>query len=367
MKAIAVREAPVNWFRKSQPVLGSLFLHLAVVLLVSVWLRGCRTAASSDSGGEVYHEIGLIATNGVENGAAEAGTTAGEGPDEKSHAGDPAAASDSSDASQPGNSSSRSPLVPGEAPDIASLLENDGGNADRAGDQSLAPAILGPGFTIGSRAAAGAASGSNELIQPAEAGGAAKVGGTGGIGDTTFMDVQSVGESFVYVIDTSSSMHGSRLKIAQSQLKASLRLLQPSQKFAVILYNEVCTRMTLGRLPEQDMYFATDRNKQLAVEEINRLTSSAGTDHMPALLEALRLRPDLRNRGSRPDVVYFLTDGDEPSLSPAQLREISRAAGKATIHVIQFGDGLISSREVSWLERLARQSGGEFRLISSGK
>ena len=83
------------------------------------------------------------------------------------------------------------------------------------------------------------------------------------------------------------------------------------------------------------MYFATDVNKELAGHEVDRITADRGTAHMPALLEAISLKPD---------VIYFLTDGDEPELSPAQLAEIRRLAGSLTIHVIKFGDGTLSSR-----------------------
>lgn len=174
-------------------------------------------------------------------------------------------------------------------------------------------------------------------------------------GRVKFMNVDGIGDTIVYVIDTSSSMSGSRLKIAQTQLKASLQRLQPNQKFAVIFYNERRERLRLRRQDDQSMYFANDVNKELAGHEVDRVTSDRGTDHMPALLEALSLKPD---------VIYFLTDGDEPEVSPAQLAEIRRLAGSLTIHVVRFGDGTLSSRGPTWLERLASLSNGEYGEIN---
>ena len=216
------------------------------------------------------------------------------------------------------------------------------------------PALIGPGQPIGGtqRSVQG---GGSPMIQPAEAGGASKLGGVGGPGDTTFMDVSAIGKTFVYVIDTSSSMSGGRLKLAQSQLKKSLRLLQAGQKFAVIFYNDdYRERLKLRRQAEQDLYFASELNKQLAGQEVDRVTADRGTDHRPAILEALSLKPD---------VIYFLTDGDEPALSTADLTEIAKRTGQTTIHVVKFGDGTLVSRKSSWLQRLAIQSQGEYREI----
>ena len=170
-----------------------------------------------------------------------------------------------------------------------------------------------------------------------------------------FMEVDGIGDSVVYLIDTSSSMDGNRLKLAQSQLKKSLRLLQAGQKFAIIFYNDdYRERLKLRRQAEQDLYFASELNKQLAGQEVDRVTADRGTDHRPAILEALSLKPD---------VIYFLTDGDEPALSTADLTEIAQRTGQTTIHVVKFGDGTMVSRESSWLQRLARQSSGEFLEI----
>jgi Mg-chelatase subunit ChlD len=173
---------------------------------------------------------------------------------------------------------------------------------------------------------------------------------------TTFMGVSASGESLVYVIDTSSSMSGGRLKVAQSELKKSLRLLQPNKQFGVIFYNEHRTPLMLPREGDRVMHFATEFNKLAASHNIDRVRSDAGTEHKAALLEALRLKPD---------VIYFLTDGDEPELSPADLREIAKQRGNTTIHVINVGDNAVESRQMSWLKKLAAQSNGEYHPIKA--
>ena len=335
----------------------SLVLHAALFFSVAMTLRGCQQGSAGQAGGEVFRDVGLFVVEGIDDGASNVGLVSGAGdsnvtqpileqqPDETT-----------TDNSVPDHQRNR---VPTEAPDIASLLNENpldsASNTDGSSDSKL-PALIGPGDAIGGRRTQ-SSSGTRSLIKPSEAGGAARIGGTGGPGETTFMNISGVGKTFVYVIDTSSSMGGSRLKIAQSQLKASLRLLQPNQKFAVIFYNEYRERLKLRRQDDQSMYFATDVNKELAGHEVDRVTSDRGTEHMPALLEAISLKPN---------VIYFLTDGDEPELSPAQLAEIRRLAGSLTIHVVKFGDGALSSRGPTWLERLASQSNGEYREINIG-
>lgn len=331
---------------------GSLLLHIAVILIVSLSLRGCQKVGSGDPGGEPFRDVGLFVLEGAE-GAAETGLAPGVGDQtETQEARDQTSKQPSRKNVSDGHSDTAERL-PSEAPDVADLLNMSDSPASTSGESSGLPALIGPGNPIGGirRPAQGGGSG---LIEPTEAGGAARLGGIGGTGDTTFMDISSVGKTFVYVIDTSSSMYGSRLKIAQSQLKKSLRLLQPNQQFAVLFYNESREVLKLRPADKQPMHYATDLNKQLASQQIDRITSDRGTEHKPAILEGLSLKPD---------VLYFLTDGED-DLAAADLRDIAQYTGKTTIHVIKFGDGTVSSRQLSWLQRLAAQSDGEFREIN---
>lgn len=336
---------------------GSALLHTAIFIIVGFSFRGCQKTGSGEAGGEPFGNVGLWVVDGHEKGAADKGLEAGAGADQFTQQ----AMNSSNEADDPdeqgnGGSSAVIDRLPAEAPNVSQLFTLTGNNSTGgSGKSSTLPEVMGPGNPIGGRGLTGSG-GTGTGNRATEAGGAARMGGPGGSGQTTFMDIAGVGKTFVYVIDTSSSMHGSRLKIAQGQLKASLRLLQPNQKFAVIFYNEYRERLKLRRQPEQSMYFATELNKQLASQEVDRITSDRGTDHKPAMIEALSLKPD---------VVFFLTDGDEPELSAADLKEIARFTGNSTIHVIKFGDGTIASREATWLERLARQGGGEFREIKA--
>lgn len=351
--SVSIAEQRPSWRSFATGSAVSLLIHGLLFLGMTMVVRGCQKASSGQPGGEAFREVGLFVVDGAENGAAESGLQNGAGSDQETRdVPEPTQATESDPSENPREPvSADSSAVPTDAPDVGDLLGTGSGSDNSQSTQDV-PRLIGPGLQSGGSSSG--ASGGSSLIQPAEAGGAKKLGGFGGPGETTFMNIVGVGKSFVYVIDTSSSMDGGRIRMAKGQLKASLRLLQPNQKFAVLFYNEYIEKLKLRRVAEQPMYFASDVNKQLALQQIETVTPDHGTDHFPALQEALALKPD---------VIYFLTDGEEPSLSPAELREVQALAGSTTIHVIKFGDGRVTTTATSWLEKLARQCSGEFREL----
>lgn len=183
---------------------------------------------------------------------------------------------------------------------------------------------------------------------PAPPGGLAR-----GAGDGGFFGIPAAGETFAYVIDVSGSMtDDDAIKIAKAELMASLGGLRGGQRFQIIFYNERPTPLRLpGRAPEK-LYDATDVNKMLARQEIAAVRADLGTKHMPALRAALDIEPD---------VIFFLTDADEPALTARDLAEIRKANTRGTrIHAVEFGKGakLDGSRS---LERLAGENHGAYQ------
>ena len=78
------------------------------------------------------------------------------------------------------------------------------------------------------------------------------------------------------------------------------------------------------------------------------------------------MRPLLMALALRPDIVYFLTDADEPQLSAEELAEIGRANKGTQIHAIEFGFGP-ESGDNNFLKRLARQNGGQHAYVDISK
>jgi len=199
---------------------------------------------------------------------------------------------------------------------------------------------------------------------PGHAGGAldGAAGGRGslaGEGTPRLFGVQGRGYKFVYVFDRSASMGGSgrsALAAAKAELIRSLESLDTNHQFQIIFYNEKPTRFNPSG-QQRRLAFATEQNKERARKFIGSITADGATRHDDALKMALQMQPD---------VIFFLTDADEPRLSARQLHEINRRAGGITINAIEFGLGP-KSGGVDFLEKLALQNGGQYAYVDLTK
>ena len=184
---------------------------------------------------------------------------------------------------------------------------------------------------------------------------------TGGRVRTKVYGIEGEGSKFVYVFDRSGSMGGSgntALRAAKAELLASLENLGPTNQFQIIFYNDKQTIFSLAGAPGR-LVFGTDQNKQVARNFVQGIIADGGTHHEPALEAALAMSPD---------VIFFLTDADQPALSPAQLLRIQRKNRGAAIHTIEFGLDPVAPTD-NFLSRLARENNGKYVYIdiSRGK
>jgi hypothetical protein len=167
-------------------------------------------------------------------------------------------------------------------------------------------------------------------------------------GETQLFGVVGRGTSFLYVFDRSLSMKGAALAAAKRELLASVGRLEEVHQFQIVFYNETARMMQ----PPQ-MVFGGQNGLRQAESFVTGVTASGGTDHVQALKLALRMNPD---------VVFFLTDADEPQVSPNELKEIQRRGTGAVIHVIEFKSGPTKGQE-NWLRKLAEQNRGEYKNV----
>jgi hypothetical protein len=166
--------------------------------------------------------------------------------------------------------------------------------------------------------------------------------------------LEGVGNKFVYLFDRSTSMEGPPLAAAKQQLLASLDSLESVHQFQIIYFNNdlrIFTPPGPQRIP-----FATEQNKNAARTFVGQIQAVGGTERLPALLHAVALAPD---------VIFFLTDADDPmpTYELAQLSSRNRY-GKTSIHVIEFGIGS-PRRSENFLVRLARDSGGQYVYVDT--
>jgi hypothetical protein len=169
--------------------------------------------------------------------------------------------------------------------------------------------------------------------------------------------VQGVGTKFVYVFDRSSSMEGAPLAAAKQQLIASLNSLDTIHQFQIIFFNHQ-TRTFDATGGGHRVAFATERNKQMAAKFVGGITADGGTDRLAALRAAVAMQPD---------VIFFLTDDDDPMPESelAEVNQLNRRAS-ATICTIQFGQGPAQKAD-NFLVQLARLTGGQYGYVDTTK
>jgi hypothetical protein len=173
------------------------------------------------------------------------------------------------------------------------------------------------------------------------AGGGIGGGGRGGFG--TFFGSRVRGRNFVYVVDCSGSMSGSKIQAAKEELIRSIAELSSRQRFFIIFYSSGYNAM----LPTPILVNATEENKGLARAWIERIGAGGGTRPDEAMVLALQLRPD---------AVWLLSDGEFNNRISAidTINKVNMSVG-AKIHTIAYynsGQGRLD------LEMIARNHGG---------
>ena len=179
--------------------------------------------------------------------------------------------------------------------------------------------------------------------------------GSGNKAKTTFFGVEGSGSSFVYVVDRSDSMNAYRsapFLSAKRELLKSLDSLKENHQFQIVFYNDHPTSLgvNLGR-----MVYANESDKRRAASFVKNMPGDGATQHLPALKLGLTFAPN---------VLFFLTDAEDPSLSPSDLKAVQRLADQSltTIHAIQFSIGP-ATNDGGWIRELAENNRGTYKYV----
>lgn len=301
----------------------SALLHLVLILLLG-WLLHTAPRGAADEPGRM---VGIVLKHASDQ------TEYYEGEDDQAQ--DSQQATDANQTVETEQSADLSQALP---QNVARLDPTD---ALPAGQAAIGAGALEEGLGDAGALTAGAS-------QPRSvSGGKARVG---------IFGVEGEGSKFVYVFDRSISMFGAPLDAAKQQLLASLDSLESTHQFQIIFFNHDCRVFDLSggqnRIP-----FATDRTKELARKFVGGITADGATDRYAALMKAVAMRPD---------VVFFLTDTDDP-MSPGELERIRRKnRGATAIFAIEFGVGPQVGGN-NFLMKLARDNGGSFVYVDTAK
>jgi hypothetical protein len=179
---------------------------------------------------------------------------------------------------------------------------------------------------------------------------------TGTPGGLTLFGAQARGRTFAMVIDRSASMGDQGLgaiRAAADELAKQLESLDEKQRVQVVAYHAAPSQLTEHWLP------ATEPNKQKLLTYLRGLPAFGSTNHSAALIAALKLKPE---------VIFLLTDGDEPGMDGGQLRIVRELArGRTTIHTIHFGRSSDVADEHHFMRRLAADNGGSYVFVNADK
>lgn len=115
-----------------------------------------------------------------------------------------------------------------------------------------------------------------------------------------FFGINSYGKRFVFVIDCSGSMKGSRWRRAVEELRYAVNGLERDQEFLVLLYNTRTKVMFDTDLQSAALSVATSDNKRRMFNWLKKQLPVGSTFPGPAVYAALKLRPD---------AVFLLSDG----------------------------------------------------------
>lgn len=145
-------------------------------------------------------------------------------------------------------------------------------------------------------------------------------------------DKRIVPKDVVFVLDTSGSMTGKKLDQAKKALQFCVENLNDNDRFEIVRFSTEVEPLF------DKLVTATSQNRDQAAQFIKNLRPIGGTAIDDALKKGLALRPD---RGDRPFVVIFLTDG-RPTIGETDENRILAAvknANEGRTRVFCFGIG----------------------------
>lgn len=176
----------------------------------------------------------------------------------------------------------------------------------------------------------------------------------------SFFGTEAVGNTFVYIVDSSGSMRrNGAFDTAKLELARSLYSMKPKQRFYIYFFSEKIDRLTVrGEEPEKFPIHATPENIELAIRWMQTIQIRGGKGPNDVLGEAI---------SQRPDGVFLMFDGDTKMDVAKHLRKINRTndfiSGEipsVPIHTIGFNSEEFSES----LRKIASENLGTYRFVT---
>lgn len=180
-----------------------------------------------------------------------------------------------------------------------------------------------------------------------------------GAGEGTFMAVVTPGSDlapitegtdWAYLIDTSGSMDGEKLRLVRRGLAQAMRAMGPRDRFRLVAFNGSARNLTRG------WWDATENNCAAAEQLIANLQAGGGTNLFDGIVTAYRgLDSD------RSTAVVILSDG-AANVGPSEYRDFIELARSHDVRLFTFVIG--NGADERLLGDLATISGGYAKSVS---
>jgi hypothetical protein len=199
------------------------------------------------------------------------------------------------------------------------------------------------------------APGVGAIVGPGGPAGGIGIGSGKGGGGTSFFGVGGRGSRFAYVVDVSGSMgQEGRILTAMAELKRSISALPDYTQFYVVLYDNNAI------FPDWDTlnwYRATRANVARMREWLDQQGPRGGTYPINGFRRVFDLP-------QRPDVIFFLTDGEIPPDTPDLVDQlVSGGKDKNSDDIVINTIGFSSEAGKEPLIQLAKRNRGVFRFV----
>jgi Ca-activated chloride channel family protein len=159
-------------------------------------------------------------------------------------------------------------------------------------------------------------------------------------------ETKPAAKDVAFVLDTSGSMAGAKLKQAKHALEFCIENLNADDRFEIVRFSTEAEPL-FDKLVD-----ATAENRKHAADFIHDLKPNGGTAIADALQRALKLRAE---KSGRPFVVIFLTDG-LPTVGATKDDDILAIARKAGAGARIFSFGIGSDVNTHLLDQIAETS-----------
>jgi hypothetical protein len=188
-------------------------------------------------------------------------------------------------------------------------------------------------------------------------------GGDGRGPKSNFLGSGGNAHHVVFVIDRSGSMAiDASFNDVKNEMAYSIMRLHPVQTFHIILFD----KGTTIEGPSNKLVPASEENKDMAAEFLDKQFAQGQTDPIPALRRAFQVLA-AADKSKRGKIVYLLTDGEFPDNDAVikLLKSLNRS-NEVFVNTFLYGSGGDDrdKEAARVLDQIANDNGGDFKRIN---